>query len=54
MKLGENIVITLPSCSTSSMKGDNITLMNENKEEIRKLLIIIAQAVSKALCSHSS
>ena len=42
MKLGENNVITLASCSTSSMKGDNITLKKENKEtllEIRELKV---------------
>lgn len=55
MKLGENIVITLPSCTTSSMKGDSITLMNENKEnllEIRNLNVRLSM-VSNVLCSHS-
>lgn len=33
MKLGENISITLPSCITSSMKGDKFTLSNENMEK---------------------
>jgi len=40
MRLGENIVMTLPSCITSSMTGDKLTLMNETKEtllEIREL-----------------
>lgn len=50
MKLGENIV----SCTTSSMKGDNITLMNENKENpLEKIdLNVRLSMVSNVLCSH--
>ena len=54
MKLGENIVMTLPSCETSSMKGDKFTLMNEKKEtllEIRELNVKLSM-VSNALCSQ--
>lgn len=54
MKLGENIVMTLPSCTTSSMKGDNITLMNENKEKLleKRDLNVRLSMVSNVLCSH--
>ena len=37
MKLGENALITLPSCITSSMKCDKFTLMNENMEKLLEL-----------------
>ena len=54
MKLGESIVMTLPSCVTSSMKGDKFTLMNEKKEtllEIRELNVRLSM-VSNVLCSQ--
>lgn len=56
MKLGENIVFTLPSCNASTMKGDNITLMNEDKEkllEIREFNVRLSM-VSNVLYSHGS
>ena len=55
MTLGENIVITLPSCTTSSMKGDYITLMNERKENLLEIkdLNVRLSMVSNLLCSHS-
>jgi len=56
MKLGENISITLPSCITSSMKGDKFTLSNENMEkllEIRELNVRLSM-VSNVLSSHGS
>jgi len=54
MTLGENIVMTLPSCITSSMKGDKLTLMNEKKEtllEMRELNVRLSM-VSNVLCSQ--
>ena len=54
MKLGENALITLPSCITSSMKCDKFTLMNENMEKLLELreLNVRLSMVSNVLSSH--
>ena len=56
MKLGENALITLPSCVTSSMKCDKFTLMNENLEKLLELreLNIRLSMVSNVFSSHST
>jgi len=56
MKLGENISITLPSCFTTSMKGDKLTLSNENMEKLLEIgeLNVRLSTVSNVLSSHSS
>lgn len=56
MRLGENIVMTLPSCITSSMTGDKLTLMNETKEtllEIRELNVRLSMVSNVSVCSRS-
>ena len=56
MKLGENALITLPSCITSSMKCDKFTLMNENMEKLLEIteLNVRLSMVSNVLSSHST
>ena len=56
MKLGQSVLITLPSCVTSSMKGDNFTLTNENMEKLleKRELDVRLSMVSNLLSSHSS
>ena len=46
-------MITLPSCTTSCIKGDNITLMNEKKEKLleERDLKVRLLMVSNVLCS---
>ena len=54
MKLGENALITLPSCVTSSMKCDKLTLMTENMEKLLELkdFNVRLSMVSNVLSSH--
>lgn len=57
MKLGENALITLPNCITSSMKCDKLTLMNENMEkllELRELNVRLSmpQGETRAAVEH--